>query len=85
MNLVPFDSRNLIYKNPFGAVKSGGEVAFRVVLENDNENKKVFIEYNLDGNSSNSKELTIVKEDKQSLVYEIKLSFSLLFKFSCFL
>lgn len=76
MNLVPFDSRNLIYKNPFGAVKSGGEVAFRVVLENDNENKKVFIEYNLDGNSSNSKELTIVKEDKQSLVYEIKLSFS---------
>lgn len=76
MNLVPFDSRNLIYKNPFGAVKSGGEVAFRVVLENDNENKKVFIEYNLDGHSSNSKELTIVKEDKQSLVYEIKLSFS---------
>lgn len=76
MNLVPFDSRNLIYKNPFGAVKSGGEVAFRVVLKNDNENKKVFIEYNLDGHSSNSKELTIVKEDKQSLVYEIKLSFS---------
>ena len=37
MNLVPFDSRNLIYKNPFGAVKSGDEVAFRVVLENDNE------------------------------------------------
>ena len=76
MNFVPFDSRNLTYKKPFGAVKRGTEVAFRVILENDKENKKVFIEYNLDGHTSNSKELTIIKKDKQSLVYEIKLSFS---------
>ena len=75
MGNVPFDSRNLIYKDPFGAVASGTEVAFRVVLKNDINATAVFIEYIPDGKAPVLQEMIKTKATEQTSTYETKFAF----------
>lgn len=75
MGNVPFDSRNLIYKSPFGAVCSGSEVVFRVVLDNDKLPCRVFIEFKLDGQEFQQEELLMAENDGEKTFFSTKLSF----------
>lgn len=77
MEHIPFDSRNLIYKDPFGAVASGTEVAFRVVLKNDINATAVFIEYTPDGKAPVLQEMIKTKATEQTSTYETKLAFEI--------
>ena len=35
MKYIPFDSRDILYKSPFGAVSDGKPVTLRLLLHND--------------------------------------------------
>ena len=49
MKFLPFESRDELYKEPFGAVAEGKQVRFRVLLHDDAYPDGVFLRYKRDG------------------------------------
>ena len=43
MKFIPYDSRDILYKSPFGAVSSSETVTFRVLLHKDAQPQKVYL------------------------------------------
>ncbi len=51
MKFLPYNSRELLYKKPFGAVEEGTEVSFCILLSDELECEKAVLNYNCDGQS----------------------------------
>ncbi len=69
MDYVPYHSRNTLYKQPFGAVKEGSFVTFKILLDDNLAPEKVVINYHADGGE------TITRTLKSAEIYEGTLRF----------
>lgn len=58
MRFLPFESRNELYKTPFGAVEENAEVTFRLLLHDDARCREAFLLYCADGGEFIYKELS---------------------------
>ncbi len=61
MKYLPFESRDTLYKMPFGAVKEGENVTFRLLLHEDARCTDAFLRYRLDGEEPNT--VALLKSD----------------------
>ncbi len=76
MKTVAYDSRDLAYKYPFGAVKNGTEVTFRVKLHRDAKATAVYLLCLRDGEADHRYHtMTYSHEEDLFCIYTIKLSF----------
>ena len=76
MDFIPFNSRDTMYRSPFGAVESGSAVTFRVLLSDELLPEKVVMLYNLDAAEPVEVELKPAKyKEKPYRFYETRLNF----------
>ncbi len=76
MKTVAFDSRDLAYKTPFGAVKSGTEVTFNVKLHRDAKTTAVYLLCLKDGEQRHFAHYMPYSHDEEFLsVYTLTLPF----------
>lgn len=75
MKFIPYDSRDILYKSPFGAVSSSETVTLRVLLHNDALPEKVYLILREDQSHEQYIELSPAdRYDESYRWYEIKLS-----------
>ncbi len=76
MNTIPFNSRDLCYRSPFGAVKEGTPVTFRVLLSDELSAKRVVMLYHPDDGDEVVAELKPAEySEKPYRFYETRLKF----------
>ncbi len=75
MKFIPYDSRDILYKSPFGAVSSSETVTLRVLLHNDALPEKVYLILREDQSHEQYIELSPAdRHDESYRWYEIKLT-----------
>ncbi len=75
MKFIPYDSRDILYKSPFGAVSSSETVTLRVLLHNDALPEKVYLILREDQSHEQYIELSPAdRYDESYRWYEIKLT-----------
>ena len=76
MNYIPFNSRDVRYRSPFGAVEEGTTVTFKVLLSDELKAERVVMLYHLDADEEKTVELKPAEYDEAPYrFYETKLKF----------